>query len=61
MKYHISFPSVYYGVLYFGCIFKDNHVVFFKKNKELQTSQGYILSRFKNKTIHQVLGESVWP
>ena len=27
-KYHILLPSIYYGVLYFGCILKCDHVVF---------------------------------
>ena len=34
MKYHILLPSVYYGILHFGCILKYNHVVL-KKEKGL--------------------------
>ena len=32
MKYHILLPSIYYGVLYFGCILKYNHDL--KKKKD---------------------------
>ena len=31
MKYHVLLPSIYYSVVYFGCVLKYNHVVFFKK------------------------------
>ena len=30
IKYHVFMPSVYYGVLYFGCILKYNCVIFLK-------------------------------
>ena len=34
MKNHILLLSIYYGVLYFGCVLKCNHAMFGEKKKE---------------------------
>ena len=31
MRYHILLLLVHYGGLYFGCVFKYNHVVFHER------------------------------
>jgi len=35
IKYHILLPSVYYGILHFGCILKYNHVVLKKRKRDV--------------------------